>query len=392
MRIDQGRGWMPEQSKVAGTFSQARDLQETDVFNAWRVAWRTGLVYDLRGNGQTALKASVSRYAAQMGLNMVQRVHPFQFTSGTRPWTDSNADRIPQESELGAFTGFPGQTSRYADDNGPDWPYSDEFTAGVEHQLARDIRVGVMYYHRTNRGQIGQRNVLVPRTAYTEQSIAVPAAPTGPGGTITFYNLIPAFNGLQDNVFNNEDVLDTDFNGVEFTATKRMRDRWQLLAGLTLGKNHGGVLTNDLNDPNNELNFPIGIEGTDSKYAFRLSGTYLAPYEINISGSFILNDGYPYQSTYGITRTAFPTLTRSTQNVRLTERGDERLPDVAMIDLRFSRTFRFGDRRITPLMEFFNLTNADSVVGYNVNVGSSYLRPTEILAPRLLRLGVTIDF
>jgi hypothetical protein len=78
--------------------------------------------------------------------------------------------------------------------------------------------------------------------------------------------------------------------------------------------------------------------------------------------------------------------------VRLTRRGDERLPDVAMIDLRLSRTFQFNDRRITPMIESFNLTNADTVVGYNANVGTSYLRPTEILSPRLLRLGISVDF
>ena len=158
----------------------------------------------------------------------------------------------------------------------------------------------------------------MPSSAYTEHSIAVPGAPQGPGGNVTFYNLLPAFNGLQDNVFGNEDVLDTTFNGVELTASKRLRDRWQLLAGVTFGKNEGGVLTGDLNDPNNALNFPQGIEGTDSAYAFRISGSYVAPYDINLSGSFILNDGYPYQSAYAVTRTVFPTLTRSSQTVRLT--------------------------------------------------------------------------
>lgn len=392
VRVDHGRGWMPQQSKLAGTFSAARDLSETDVFDGWRGVWRTGIVYDLFGNGQTALKASASRYAGQIGLNMVQRVHPFQFTSGTRPWADANGDRTPQESELGAFSGFPGQTSRYPDANGPDWPYSDEFTAGVEHQLARDIRVGAMYYYRTNRKLIGSRNVAAPLGAYTTHTIAVPGAPSGPGGTIDFYNLLPVFNGLQDNVFDNYEVLDTDYQGVEFTASKRMSTRWQLLAGLTIGRNEGGVLTGDLNDPNNLLNFPQGIEGTDSEYTYRVSGSYVAPYEISLSGSFIVNDGYPYQSTYAVTRTVFPTLTRSSQNVRLSTRGDERLPDVAMIDLRVSRAFRLGARRITPMLEFFNLTNADTVVGYNVNVGGSYLRPTEILSPRLVRFGISVDF
>ena len=120
---------------------------------------------------------------------------------------------------------------------------------------------------------MGSRNVLVPPTAYTEHSIAVPGGAAGPGGDVRFYNLIPAFNGLQDNVFDNQDALDTTFNGVEITASKRV-----------------------------------------------------------------------------------------------------------------------NDRRITPMFEIFNLSNADTVVGYNANVGSSYPRPTEILSPRLLRLGISFDF
>ena len=395
IRVDRSNGWMPAQSKEEGQFAPARSIERTDVFESWIGAWRTGLVYDAFGNGRTAFKASASRYAAQVGMNLVQRIHPFQFTNGTRSWND-NGDRIPQANELGTFSGFPGVTSRYSDENGPDWPYSDEFTAGVEHQVMNDFRVGVMYYHRTNRKVVAQRNVAVPPSAYTEESIAVPAPPAGPGGTITFYNLNPAFQGqaFQDNVFDNQELLDTDYDGVEFTAVKRMTNRWQMVAGLTLGKNYGGVIVapNELNDPNNSENFPRGIEGTDSAYAFRLAGSYIAPYDINISGSFIWNDGYPYQSQYAITRNIFPTLTRASQTIRLTERGDERLPDVKMMDLRVSRSFRFGGRQVTPLFEIFNLGNADTVTGVNNNVGNTYLRPTEILSPRILRLGVSIDF
>ena len=39
------------------------------------------------------------------------------------------------------------------------WPYSDEVTAGVETQLPGAVRVGAMFYYRTNREQFGQRNV-----------------------------------------------------------------------------------------------------------------------------------------------------------------------------------------------------------------------------------------
>ena len=194
-------------------------------------------------------------------------------------------------------------------------------------------------------------------------------------------------------MFDNEDVLDTAFKGVELTASKRMRDRWQLLAGLTLGKNEGGVLTGDLNDPEQRAELPAGIEGTDSAYAFRAVGLVrgavrhqrqrqLHP-ERRLSVPVGLRghaDGVPGADAIEPDRPA------------VQRRGDERLPDVAMIDLRVSRTFRFNDRRDHADARMFNLTNADTVVGYNANVGGSYLRPTEILSPRLLRLGISVDF
>ena len=109
-----------------------------------------------------------------------------------------------------------------------------------------DMRVGAMFYYRTNRDQIGLRNTAVPTSAYTPFTVTVP---NGPGGTLTnpkpttatVYNLQPAFNGLQNNVLDNQPYLDTAYNGVEFTANKRFSHRWQMVAGLTIGKNTGGL-------------------------------------------------------------------------------------------------------------------------------------------------------
>ena len=65
------------------------------------------------------------------------------------------------------------------------WPYSDEVTAGVETQLPGAVRVGAMFYYRTNKDQLGDRNTLLPARAYTKHTItipngsaAVPATPT----------------------------------------------------------------------------------------------------------------------------------------------------------------------------------------------------------------------
>jgi hypothetical protein len=258
-----------------------------------------------------------------------------------------------------------------------------------------------MYYYRTNRDQIGQRNVAVPTSAYTPFTVTVP---NGPGGTlqnpkpttVTVFNLASALVRANNTVRDNEAYLDTEYKGLEFTATKRFTQRWQMQAGFTIGRNTGGTTNgSDLNDPNVTL-YPTGIIGNDSELAFRLSGSYRLPWDISLAGALVSNNGYPYVSNFSVSRalaaSAGVSLTRASQTVVLSERGDERYQSVTMLDLRLSRAFRFGTRRITPQADFFNLTNSDTTVSHNTTVGTTYLLPQEILAPRIIRFGFSIDF
>ena len=108
------------------------------------------------------------------------------------------------------------------------------------------------------------------------------------------------------------------------------------------------------------------------------------------------NTGYPYVSTYSVSRAVAArqgvALTRSSQTVLLSQRGDERLPRVTMADIRISRPIRFGDRRIVPQLDIFNLGNASTVVNLQNAVGGAYLNPREILSPRIIRFGFSLDF
>jgi hypothetical protein len=214
--------------------------------------------------------------------------------------------------------------------------------------------------------------------------------------TATVFNLDPALTSASNNIRDNQSYLDTDYKGVDFTLAKRLSRNWQMVAGLTIGKNQGGTTNGtDLNDPNVTL-YPQGIVGNDSQYAFRLSGSYHLPYDFSLAGTLISNQGYPYVSTFQVTKalaaTQGVTLTRANQTVLLSNRGDERFPSVTSVDLRLSRTFRFGERRITPQLDIFNLGNAAPVVNLNPAVGTTYLAPAEILAPRIIRIGFAVDF
>jgi hypothetical protein len=410
VRWDKYAGTLPEQSNPGGRFIGPVSQPKTEIINHSKGVWRLGASYDLTGTGRTALKANYSRYALQVGIDRVTNLNPLSNGSRDCPWTDPNGDGRFQESEVNvaqcsAFSG--GVNTRYAD--GIRWPYSDEVTAGIETQIPGAVRVGAMFYYRTNRDQFGQQNVAVPTSTYTKYTINVP---NGPGGTIanpkpttaTVFNLAPALVSAQDLVRDTFDFLDTEYKGVEFTATKRFTSKWQMQAGFTIGKNEGGINTsggsgqangNDLNDPNNTL-FPRGIIGNDSETAFRLSGSYELPGRINLAGSMIANNGYPYVTTFNLTRALAAaqgiTLTRASQTVMLSERGDERYNSVTMVDIRLSRAFRFGTRSFAPQVDFFNIGNADTPVSITTAIGGNYLRPTEILAPRIIRVGFSLNF
>jgi TonB-dependent receptor-like protein len=207
LRADHNTGIIPEQSNPAGSFVGERTLPEQKPITQTLGVWRTGIVYDPLGDGKTAVKRSYSRYGTQVGIDRVQNVHPFNFSDQTCPRDDSNGDGLATADEIGACSGFQTRSIRYAGSNGPDWPYSDEITVGIDHQIVQDVRLSAMYYHRTNRDQVGTRNAAVPASAYTQETVPVPGPPTGPGGTATFFSLDPAFLGLQDTVLDNEPYL-----------------------------------------------------------------------------------------------------------------------------------------------------------------------------------------
>ncbi len=397
-RFDWDKGGIPEQYSPAGTWIGERSMEAQDILKQARAVWRTGLVYDPFGDGKTAIKASASRYSRQLGLDYIIRVNPFQFSKGNRAWNDLNGDRFPQEDELGPFEGFAGISNRYSDPDGPAWPYSDEFSIGIERELFKSFRVGAIYFYRTNRQQIGYRNVSVPPEAYTRYTVNIPGGavagrPSGPGGTTDIYDMDAAYLGLQDLVYDNQDILNTNYNGLEITFRKRMSNRWQVMGGFTFGRNYGGSLSGDLNDPNISEIYPKGTVGDDAKFMSKFSGTYMAPWDITVSGSVLYNNGYPYQSQYSVTRSLFPDLTRSSQTVVLSERGDERFDNVFMMDLRFSRPFSFGGGRVfEPQVELFNITNSNAITRITTFTGARWLRPAEILAPRIIRIGFLLQF
>lgn len=397
VRFDGVKAFLPAQSSPAGTFVGARSFAETDVYNFnLNAAPRVGVSYDLSGKGRTALKAYYGRFYNQFGSEIAESINPNARINVQVPWNDINGNlRLdPGELDLSKFTGFAGVFPRM--DATAKRPYSDEMNVGVDHQLGRDVSVSVSYHRRQHRRGLGIVDFARPASAYTPVTRTYTDPVSGPQ-TITIYALDPALVTRRDRVITNVDVLQSNYNGVQFSINKRMSNRWQLLGGVTLQKhegfNHNGTYTDpgsstDLNDPNYRLNRSGSAIFTDIPWTVTLSGSYQLPYDVLFSGKYTARDGDPLMRTV-----TFSGLPQGSETVWVQPRGLDRTETVSkFVDVRAAKVFRLRTTRLEGSVDIFNVLNANHVLAQNEAIGSTWSRPSRILAPRIVRFGATVRF
>lgn len=397
VRLDAVSAHLPAQSSPAGTWVGARSFPAQDVFKYdVNVAPRLGIAFDLFGSGRTALKAYAGRFYNQFGSQIAEAVNRNALVSLPVPWNDANRNlRLdPGELNLTNFTGFGGVFPQM--DQNTDRPYSDEFNAGIDHQLLPNFAVSLSYHRRHHRDGLGLIDRARPSDAYTPIQRTYTDPQRGPQ-TITVYNLSPALARSRDRIITNIDVLESDYDGLLLSFNKRMSNRWQLLGGVTFSQHqgwaHDGTFTNtgsntDFNDPNYRFNKANSAVFTDLPWSVTLSGTYQLPYAIALSGKYTGRAGEPINRTFSATG-----LTQGTETIWVQPRGEDRTETVSrFVDVRFAKRFAVGVSRFEATLDVFNLLNANHVLEQNQAIGTTLGRPSRILAPRIIRFGITTRF
>lgn len=394
LRLQKTNGWVPPLCQATTPFVNGQCFEKISKVPDWfDVAPRFALVYDIFGNGKTALKFAVNRYNTGIGSNHQARVTGLNTTTQQCTWSDRNNDLLPQLTELSACTGFNfGSTNHYNPD--VKRPYSNELSGEIQHQLFGDFVVSIGFYHRESRRNLGSKNLAVPRESYIPMTVTEAVS----GQRVTVNNQAPALRGRFDTLWDNFDQLDSQFNGIDVNVTKRMSKHWMLIGGWSYGHNKGDTYVIncpgcnvDLNNPNNF--FRRGTLGNDVPYSFKLAPVYEAPYGFKVSGNIQHFTGFPENTTVNVTN-ATVALTQGNTAVRIQPRGTTRLPNNNIVDMRVSKKLQFGENKLSfePALDMFNLFNTNAVQDRGTQLGPTYLRPNSILRARMVRLGFQMNF
>jgi len=450
LRLDSLRTGWPEQALTANPFTAAADFAANDEFISWKdLSPRIGGAYDLFGTGKTALKGSFARYVGAETVNLTSTGNPLSSmsTTVTRTWSDLNGDRTVfnpnltlQESELGPNTnanfGKVVQTTTVDPELLKGWgkrPYTYEFDGGVQHQLGARASTTLMVYHRWSGNQFAMEN-----TALTSSDYSAPFCLTAPldaklpdgGGyqVCNLFDITPTALGRVQNLVtsasNVGDGVKQSNTGLNLTANIRLASVL-VQGGVDVRRdieNTCGLLTSDhpagtqfpfsgagagtINATYESSVFADGSRYCDRDSGFRpdikFAGSYQLPWwGLQTSATFQNVSGPQITSTWAASNAIVaPALGRNlaagataTKTVNIMQPNTVFGDRLNQLDLRMTKKVSLaGAGRFSVNLDLYNVTNSNWIIGYTPTFGPNFQRPTQVLAPRLFKIGGTYDF
>ncbi len=425
VRYDAFNAYAPATHSGAGPWSPARDFPAAKDIVDWKdINPRVGMTYKLFGSDHTALKMNLGRFVPFESIGS-----PVTFgnvpsnqvvLTATRTWRDTNGDYLPQEEELGPLSnaafGTPVRNTTYAEDVIHGWgvrAHMWEGSVSVQHELRPGLGLNVGYFRTWYNNFTVTDNTLVTAADFDSYCITGPVDSKLPGGggenVCGLKTITPSlFGRVSNRVARASDYgKQTEvYNGIDATVNMRFGDGGLLSGGLStaqtvtdncevLAKVPEAALTNAPN------RFCHVAPSWSAATQVKLFGSYPLPFDFRVTAVYQNIPGFPTTASYVVTNAqATAALGRPLAGGANATALVELIPPLSLyqearlnlVNLSFTRSFRVGSRRIQPTIDLHNALNANPVLLMNLRYGPAWRNVQGVLPPRLIKLGVTVDF
>jgi hypothetical protein len=406
VRWEYQHSYLPDQrfdgARDFPTVFPAKQVNYLDVQTFNRAVPRIGVAYDL--GGKSVIKGTWGLYNYVLGDTYGDVFAATATANAVFLWHDLNGDKLWGPNETNLNTNGPDFVSITAASNyelSPELkqPNTWETTLSYERELAPSLGFRVMYINKIVSGSLETINAKRPYSAYNVPITRRDPGPDGAlntaddGGPITLHDYNSAYRGsaFVSNKRVNADNTDR-YNSMEFTLTKRASRRWMGQISYFVVKNHRWI-DGIFHNPNQEF-FPLDDTWG---WAGSISGTYLLPYDISVSGFLQNKNGVVGQRT-NVFRTADPDGGPSLSNngnttIRLEPFGTRSLSAYNILNLRASKDLRMtGGRRLSIDFDVFNVFNAATPTGADFASGPTFGYVTGVTPPLITRIGARFTF
>jgi len=429
VRFDRYRTFVPAQERVASTFASTRSFEAVaDIKSFNHFTPRLGVVYDLKGDGKSVIKANFGRFYFNTGVGFADAANPNTGTqTKTYTWTDRNGDRLWQPGEEGTLQADTINSvagafdpNNFFDPNLKN-SYTDEMSFWFERELPGRVGARVGFIRKMDRNGYQRENIARLRSNYTTPGTIVDFGRDGLTGSDNVSIPVLQYTGALPTARNlvvNPDGFKANYNSVELAANKRFSGRFSLNSSLVFtntqewanGYFGGGGIYSNLGTASASLFSGFGGTGfpvtpNDQKeltdfwtYNFKLSGTADLGWGVKATPVFRYQNGYPYG------RGVSGTLNYGSQTVPAEPLGTFRMENIMQLDFRLDKRFKLTERfALSAMVDVFNAFNANTELNIRHATGRltisetgvsipAFQTPITILPPRIARFSARISW
>ena len=347
-----------------------------------------------------------SRYMHHLPLDYLSFGDPSALSGLVYRWDDANGDRVFDAGERGVLVAAVGACCANGIPNRIDsnlrQPYTDELVAGIVARAGKwSLRLAGVERHE--RRLIASVDTGVTPDDYLFMYVSDAGeryAESEDDRLLPVYDRKPSSFGQDHYVLTNPQGHTGYYKGFEVTLEgtiadiARTRFDGSAYHGATLGANRGfGAAENDpgvigeLFENPNATTYARGHAFSDRGYAMKWWGQYVAPKRYIVSAAARYQDGQSFSRFVVV-----PDLNQGPEVISAYRRGRTRFTFTFSLDARVQKSFRIGKTVVTGMLTLFNALNTGEEVEENVMTSAAFRTPTSIQPPRVVHIGMRLEF